>query len=481
MPTPSPSRQSDLIVIGAGPAGSAAALAASRAGMNVTLLDEAAAPGGQIYRAPPQGVSFSSHLRGADDIAGDALRAEIAASTVNWQPSARVWSISEAFRVDAVTASGNERFTAARLIAATGAHERLVPFPGWTLPGVIGLAAATILLKSQGMAPGRRTVVAGCGPLLAAVAAKIIAGGGAVAAVIDLSGPGDWLAALPKLAGRPALLRQGAAWALKLGLARVPVLFRHTVAAVAGEGACERVTVAPVDAEGGPAAGRQRIFEADALAIGHGLVPGSEIPRLLRARHRFDRAAGGWVPERDARGRCSVAGLYAVGDGAGLAGAEPARLSGHLAGLAAAHDAGLLGEAAFRRQAESVEAERARLLGFAGAIGQLMRARPAMVAAIAPDTVICRCEDVRRTEIETAIAAGARDINQLKHFTRCGMGPCQGRMCSEAAAELLALHTGSREAVGYWTGRPPLRPVALSDLLGAFDYADIPVPRPAPL
>lgn len=110
-----------------------------------------------------------------------------------------------------------------------------------------------------------------------------------------------------------------------------------------------------------------------------------------------------------------------------------------------------------------------------------MRARPAMVEEIAKDTVICRCEDVRRGEIEAAISAGAREINQLKHFTRCGMGPCQGRMCGETAATLLARHVGSREAAGYWTGRPPLRPVPLADLLGEFDYGDIPVPNPAPL
>lgn len=144
------------------------------------------------------------------------------------------------------------------------------------------------------------------------------------------------------MASRPDLLRQGLGWALKLGAACVPVLFRHTVTAVSGGEACEAVTVAPVDAEGRPTGGRSRVFAADALAIGHGLVPGSEIPKLLRAEHRFEPEAGGWAPVRDAFGRCSVAGLYTVGDGAAVAGAEPARLSGRLAGLAAAQDAGRL-------------------------------------------------------------------------------------------------------------------------------------------
>lgn len=474
-------READLIVVGAGPAGASAALAAAGHGLRVVLLDEATAPGGQVWRAPPPGLVVRPDARGSDDAAGDALRAAIHASSVDWRGAARVWSISGAFRVDAATPSGSETFLAPRLVAATGAHERLVPFPGWTTPGVIGLAAATILLKSQGMLPGRRTVVAGCGPLLAAVAAKIAAGGGAVAALVDLAGPGDWLKALPKLASRPDLLQQGLGWALQLGRARVPVLFRHTVIGVEGGEACRSVAVAPVDAQGRATGGRSRVFEADALAVGHGLTPGSDVPRLLRAQHRFEPAAGGWVPVRDAFGRCSVTGLYAVGDGAGIAGAEPARLSGQLAGLAAAHDCGRLDAKAFASATAGPMAARARTSAFAGAVAGLMQARPAMVAEIAPETVICRCEDVTRAEIEAAIASGAREINQLKHFTRCGMGPCQGRFCGETAAELLARHLGSREAAGYWTGRPPLRPVALADLLGRFDYADIPVPAPAPL
>lgn len=471
----------DLIVIGGGPAGAAAALTASRSGLSVVLLDESAAPGGQVYRAPPTGLSVSADKRSADDETGDALRQQVAASAIAWRGGVRVWSISNHFRVDAVTPSGNDSFIAPRLVAATGAHERLVPFPGWTLPGVIGLAAATILLKSQGMVPGRRTVVAGCGPLLAAVAAKIIAGGGTVAAVVDLSGPGDWLRTLPSMASRPDLLKQGLGWVLKLGMARVPVMFRHTVTSVTGPDACERVTVAPVDDEGRLTGGPTRTFDADALAIGQGLIPGAEITRLLRAHHTFDRNAGGWTPSRDAFGRCSIDGLYAVGDGAAIAGAEPARLSGQLAGLAAAHDTGILPADAFAREAAQTRSELDRMLGFAGAVGHLMRARPAMIETIAPDTVICRCEDVRRSEIDSAIADGACDINQLKHFTRCGMGPCQGRMCGETAAELLAVRLGSRENVGYWTGRPPLRPVPLAALLGTFTYSDIPVPTPAPL
>lgn len=166
----------DLVVIGAGPAGTTAACAASEAGLAVTLIDEAPAAGGQVYRAPPI-ERIGPAAKSADQHAGDRLRAALTASTVDFRPGRRVWSISGQFRVDAIGPAGTETITAPRLIAATGAHERVVPFPGWTLPGVIGLAAATVLLKAQAMVPGPRVIVAGCGPLLAAVAAKIVKGG----------------------------------------------------------------------------------------------------------------------------------------------------------------------------------------------------------------------------------------------------------------------------------------------------------------
>ncbi len=468
-------RRADLIVLGGGPAGASAALAAAAEGLDVVLLDEAEAPGGQVFRAPP--ASFVLAKRSHDQAEGDALRAAVAASRVEWRGGRRVWSVGDRFRVDAVGPDGNEACEAPRLIVATGAHERVVPFPGWTLPGVIGLAGATILLKSQGMAPADRLVVAGCGPLLLAVAAKSIAAGAQVAAIVDLAGPADWLRTVGPLLSRPAVAREGAGWVASIALKRVPVLFRHAILRAEGGDMLERAVAVPVDTHGRPVlGGRERIIETGCLAVGHGLVPGAEATRLLRAQHRFDRLRGGWVPVTDAAGRTSIAGLYAIGDGAGIAGAAPALLNGRIAGLAAASDAG-------RTAAASGEllAERQRAMAFADAMAGMMALRPGQVAAIAPDTVVCRCEDVTRAEIEQAVADGAREVNQLKHFTRCGMGPCQGRMCGDVAGELVARHVGGREAAGFWTGRPPLRPVPLDAMLGSFEYSDILVPNPAPL
>lgn len=442
------------------------------------MFDQQPEAGGQVWRAPLPGAPVAPSPEKAS---GNSLRARLACSTVDCRFGRTVWSVAGRFRVDAVGPSGNEAVEAPRLIAATGAHERVVPFPGWTLPGIIGLAAATVLLKSHGALPGRRVVVAGCGPLLAVVAAGILKAGGDVAAIADLAGPSDWLRALPALASQPRLLARGAGWALKIGTARVPVLFRHGVRRAEGGEALSRVVLAPVDADGAFRDGADRALKADALCVGHGLVPGAEVPRLFRVTQMFDRQRGGFVPVLDDAGRTSLPGLYACGDGAGLRGALMAEGAGRLAGLACARDAGVLSEPAFASASGPSRAALEHARVFSDAMADMMALRPAQVAAIPPETVICRCEDVTRSQIEAAHADGARDMNQLKNFTRCGMGPCQGRFCGDVAAELLAAKVGSREAVGTFTARPPLRPVALADLLGTFDYSDIPIPPPAPL
>lgn len=473
-------RTADLLVLGAGPAGTEAALAAAEAGLDVVLLDEQAEAGGQGWRAPHPGLTLPR--KGADAAAGDAMRERLAASRVDRRLSRRTWSVGGAFRLDAVGPDGAEAYAAPRLIAATGAHERVVPFPGWTLPGVIGLAGATVLLKAQSVLPGRRVVVAGAGPLIFAVAAGIVAKGGEVAAMVDMDGRLAWAKRLPGLMRRFDLLKEGLGWTLSILGARVPLLAGHGIRRAEGDGAVSSVVVGPVDAGGAPAPGAERRFDCDALAVGHGLVPGGEVPKILRAHHLYDRLRGGFVPELDPFGRTTIENLYACGDGTGIRGARPSAAAGRLAGLAAAYDAERLDEPAFEALAAPSRAALEAYGPFADTVAGAMALRPAQVAAIAPETVVCRCEDVTRAEIEAAVDAGAADINQMKHFTRCGMGPCQGRMCGDVAAELVAQRRGvAREEVGFWTQRVPLRPVPFDALIGTFDYADIPIPPPAPL
>ena len=456
----------DVAVIGAGPAGAHAAIAAAAAGVDCVVIEQADAAGGQVYRAP---VVRSS--KDMPEIAeGDRLRAELERSGTALAFGRRVWLVEPGFVIHTVGQGRTERIDANQLILATGTTERVIPFPGWTTPGVIGLAAATILLKSQATLPGRKTLVAGRGPLLAAVAAGILDLGGGVAAVLDQSSRTDWLKALPKLLSRPDLLARGIGWWNKLRRAGVPVRHNSDIAEVttANDGLV-------VKTKGGEP------FACDAVAVGHGLTPSTEITRLLGAIHRFTPELGGWVPEQDAFGRTSLDGLLVAGDGAGVCGAAAASLAGKLAGLAVAHDLGRLDQASFDAQTSTLQAALARAGRFGGAMTAMTAPRAEDVEALGADTIICRCEDVCRGQIDEAIEHGADTINQLKAWTRAGMGPCQGRMCGESVAALLSLRVGSRELAGSWTGRAPILPVPVADLTGDVAYEDIPIPKAAPL
>jgi len=473
-------REVELLVLGAGPAGIGAAVEASRCGVETVILDEQPVAGGQIYRALSESLTVrDAAALGEDYASGTGLRQELAESNVEGAFGEKVWFAAPGFRIESVGSGGVRRWQSKALISATGTSERVIPVPGWTTPGVIGLAAATVLLKAQQMVPGETTVVAGCGPLVTAVTASILKGGGRVAAMVDVASRGDWLGALPSLLRRPDLLKRGMEWQRLIRKAGVPVLYRHAVTEVRGEGGVREVVVRPVDSDWRPQ-GAERVFEADAVALGHGLVPGTEVTRLLRAEHTFVDNRGGWIAERDGDYRTTVDGLYVAGDGCGISGGAAAEIEGRIAGLTAALDLGKLDRAAYDKRAAPLRRDLGRAESVGIRMSHMMTPRPGILDTITADTVVCRCEDVTRGEIEETLEAGAFEVNQLKSWTRCGMGPCQGRMCGDTTARLVADKVGGREKAGSWTARVPIRPVALDDLAGEFEYEDIWESSPEP-
>ncbi|MEJ1975047.1 MAG: FAD-dependent oxidoreductase [Acetobacteraceae bacterium] len=303
----------DVIVLGGGPAGMQAAITAREHGLRVAVVDEGGRPGGQIYRAPSDPVRPADLAANADLARGERLRAALDASGADVLTRHRAWAAAPGMRVDCIAPGGPVSLGAAALVLATGTTERVIPMPGVTLPGVIGLAAATILLKAHGVTPGGPTVVAGVGPLLYAVAAGIRKAGGEVAAIVDLLHPADWAAALPGLASRPDLLARGVRWVAGLRAAGVPVHHRATVTAIHGEAFVQAVEIAPVAADWSAAPGApRRAIPAASVVIGHGLVPATEFARLLGVPHRYVAAQGGWVPDRAPDGRAAD-GVYIAG------------------------------------------------------------------------------------------------------------------------------------------------------------------------
>jgi len=470
----------DLIVLGGGPAGASAAIEAAALGLDTVLIDEGRDAGGQVYRPPS--AALASVSASPDKQLGDELRKRLHASKVDCRFDRRAWMLERGFRVSCLGVEGPEEFEAEALIVATGAQERHIPLPGWTLPGVIGLAAATLLLKAEKVLPGRRVVVAGTGPLLYLVAAGILEGGGEVAAVVDLNGRSDWLTALPAMLSRPDLLWRGLSWTAKLQLRGIPIHYRSAVRRIEGKEGVEAVICGPVDDTGRPLPGAEFRFDADALGLGFGLMPTTETTRLLGAEHRYDEAQGGWAVETDADRRTSIPKLYACGDGAGVLGAAAAPIGGRIAALAAARDLGRIDASEFDRRTGSLKEDFARAARFGGAMTALANPGQRAVELMTADSLLCRCEGLTRAEIERAVTAGSRSLVDLKAATRCGMGPCGGRICSEAASMLIAAQGKmARSDIPPATARPPLRPVPLGIIAGDFDYSDLPHLPPGPL
>ncbi len=467
----------DIAVLGAGPAGAHAALAAANAGAAVTLIDDQPAPGGQVWRA--KSAAILSAPATPESLAGDALRAAVAASAVERMPSTRVWSIERhdgLWTLHLLADGAVTTLRARKLILAAGAREFVQPFPGWTTPGVVGLAGATATMKRDQVAPGRRVVVCGTGPLVFFVASEVRRLGGEVAAVVTANSRSDWLAALPAMARQPRLAVRGARWLADLALAGVPVLWRHTVTAATGRDRVDGVVVRRVDSDH-RAVGTARHFSADTCAIGHGLLPNVEPGRLAGIGVQRDAVAGSWCLEAGADGSTMVDGLFVCGDGAAVRGALAAPLSGEIAGRAAAAASGHgdgPSDALIRRHRRAAR--------FGAAMASLSRPRPGLAALATAETIVCRCEGVTRGAIEDEIASGAGTCGAVKSGTRAGMGPCGGRVCGTAIMSIIAAARDVPvETVRPPSVRPPLTPVPVSALASGFRYEDLPIRQPAPL
>jgi NADPH-dependent 2,4-dienoyl-CoA reductase/sulfur reductase-like enzyme len=461
----------DLAVIGAGPAGLSAATTGAASGLKVLLVDENAAPGGQIWRGITTTPVQDRAVLGAEYWAGQAVAEAFLRCGADYAAGGKLFSLlpagtepGEPAEIELGISLGGAAQTiqAREVVVATGALERPFPIPGWTLPGVLTAGAAQTALKASGLVPQGRVVIAGTGPLLLLIAAQLRAAGGDIAAILDTSAPGNRRRALPHAAGflRSPYLRKG----MKL-LARARggpfTIGGITGLRAEGEGRLRSVAYRRGGAE-------ERIA-ADVLLLHQGVVPNTAITNAIGCAHRWDEAQLCWVPVLDAW-RCStVPGVSVAGDGGGIAGAEAAVESGRIAALGAATRLGRLAPEERDRQAAPARAVLAAYEGARRFLDALYRPAHGFRVPADPATIVCRCEEVTAGMIRDAVARGATGPNQLKVFTRCGMGPCQGRLCNLTVTEMVAAQRGVAPAeVGSYRARPPFKPVTLGE------YASLP-------
>ena len=443
------------VIVGAGPAGVRAAEALVAHGLCPVVVDEAPRWGGQIYRQPPAGFTRPKEaLYGFETGRADAVHEAMAGmlDRVDYRPDTLVWS-AEGGKLDLLRQGTMSTLPYSHLIVATGATDRVLPFPGWTLPGVYTLGAAQVALKFQGCAIGSRVVFAGTGPLLYLIAYQYARAGARVAAVLDTASFAGKAAAVPAMLRQPALLAKGLYY---LGWLRA-----HGVAVHQGVELVRATGDERVQAMQWRKGGRTQEIACDGVGFGYALRPETQLADLLGCRFRYDSLQRAALPERDAMGRSSVAGVYLAGDGAGIMGADAAEWAGERAALALLADTGHRIDVA---RAALLESQLGRTAIFREG---LERAFPFPVrwAAGAPDElVICRCEEITAGELRRCVAdTGAREMNRLKALTRVGMGRCQGRTCGVAAAEILAeACAASPDAVGRLRGQAPVKPLPFS-------------------
>jgi NADPH-dependent 2,4-dienoyl-CoA reductase/sulfur reductase-like enzyme len=425
----------DVVVVGAGPGGMAAATVAAEAGCRVCLLDDNAAAGGQIWRGfradtarkYPHGGSFIQW----------AARIQRSGCVVARGRQVIDHPAPGMLRLEPVDGCGDERGEDQReigfekLIVATGARERFLPFPGWTLPGVMGAGGLQALVKAGLDARGKRVVIAGSGPLLLAVGAGLAGAGASVLGIYELA-PMTRLAGFAlSLLAHPGKLVEGARYRLKA--LRAAYRSGCWVVQAEGRGRVERVTLTD---------GRKHwSIDCDWLGCGFHLIPNLELPRLLGCRI----VAGSVAVDR--LQQSSVPGVSCVGELTGIGGLEKALVEGQIAGWAAA---GRVAEAL------RLAPQRKRLQQFAARLDRAFALRPELRTLASAETTVCRCEDVPFSALE-----GCTNWRQAKLHTRCGMGACQGRVCGAAAEFLFGWENVS--------ARPPVFPAAVSTLASPQD------------
>ncbi len=463
-------KEIEVLIVGAGPAGMAAAIEATKAGAQVLMLDDSAEPGGQIYRQFHAGFRVTDgSMLGHDYERGQEFLREFSsvADRVRFLDEALVWGIAPENEVNFIRQGQSCGIRYRQLLIAAGAYDRPVPFPGWTLPGVFTAGGAQRLIKNQRVLPGERILLAGTGPLQLAIANQILDAGGRVVAIAEAGNIDRWMSLARSAWGQWALIAD--AWRYWSGIrkAGIPLWREHTIVEARGDGHVEEAALARVDAEWRPIAGTERRVAVDTICLGYGFVPSVELTRLAGCEHRYDPLLGGWLPVRGDDMETTTPHVYAAGDCGGVAGSFVAIEEGRIAGIALARDVGRLStEEARSRMAPSRE-RLAGLLRLRQTLDEISRPRAGLYELAKDDTIICRCEEITLGEVKAALAEEIRDLNELKRTTRAGMGNCQGRMCGPALQQVVAHAKGIAPAeIGPLHPRPPIRPVPLTALAG---------------
>ncbi|WP_199750671.1 NAD(P)/FAD-dependent oxidoreductase [Gemmobacter caeni] len=464
----------DLAVIGAGPAGMAAAIAVADAGFSVLVVDEQARAGGQIFRRPPQewGQRHGNYrpyswakdlIERFEDHPGITTAFRSTAFGVLRDPDDHA-----PLRLALHTPEGGRLVAARRLLIATGAHDMPVAFPGWTLPGVMTAGAVQSLLKSQKLLMGRRLVLAGSHPILLILAEQLLEARADIVEIAlarGLPNFAEMIGAVPALPGHVTLFADAFRAMGKIIARGIPVTRRTIIDGVEGTTEVTGVRLAEVD-EGWMRTGKPRHVAADLLVLGYGFNPSTELARQAGCRMQWASDLGGWVVAHDQTFQTSVEGVFVAGEPTGIAGAERSWAEGQMAGLGIAASLGVAADPTQRRRAGRILARAGR---FSRVIQTMFEPKREALARLsgAEDVIVCRCELIRSGALDAALRKNPflSTASAVKLECRTGMGPCQGRYCEGTVAARLATTRGATiPESGFFNANFPVKPVPLQSL-----------------
>lgn len=455
------------VVVGMGPAGLAAAIELGRAGVSTALIDQAASPGGQVYRQPPGEFRVPPGIARSRHSIGRLLLKELGpfARSIRLMKGTIVWGAFGPGVLSLHHDGSNFELNYEKLIICEGAQERVIPFPGWTLPGVFSIGALQKMISTQGIAPHGRVLLAGSGPLLVGTGAALARAGAHLAGWYEAAPVANWASLGLVMPRWPRLLSESFTYLKELVSQGVKLKFGWGLKSLSGDNHVESATLVRLDAKGAPVPGSEKRVLVDVVGIGFGLLPSVRLARLVGCRTEYDWKKRYFAPETDSWGQSSQPGVYTAGDGAGIGGADWSEVQGRLAGLHAAWSLNRFDRRRFDDSSRKWTQARRRLQAYLVQYHTVFTPRDNHYRVTTPETIVCRCEGVCAGELLKRIRSGERDLTALKP-TRLGMGPCQGRGCEGIAAELLRLDGVPGESLKPLNLRPPLFPMPLSAFAG---------------
>ena len=465
-------KEVDLVIIGGGPAGITAATEAARIGVSVALIDENENLGGKVFGPTGNAIKDSAADNIEKDIGSQILKGfNRVRDKISVFLNTEVWDIVDQRIVSLYPRAGSDKqikgIKGEKLIISIGAFEKAIPFPGWTLPGVFSVGGLNTLVKKK-ILPGERFLLAGAGPLQLVLANHLINAGANLSAIVNAVSLRDITASAFQLFASidSFKLRSGFDYLRNIKRHNIPIYRSHIISKVYGSSEVEKAEIVKIDRSWNPLRGTEKEISVDTIAYGFGLIPCTELTRLCGCKHIYDERLGYWRVELNDRMETTVPGVFAAGDGLTIKGYSAAIEEGRIAALEACTQL----DRVDRSEADRLLRPSLRKLKRFNRFGQIMDAistpKPGIFNILSDDTIVCRCEEVTMQDVISAVAAGARDVNDIKRRTRLGMGHCQGRFCGQVINELIWRLTGVRKRREIFTPRIPAKPVPFECLAG---------------